>query len=171
MIYQEMVAHLKKPGQDLLDSWTPEKASAMHMLVGLHDEALELQLAFLNEDIPNVIEELGDMAFYVVGVAQDLGVELDLNVEPDLSEGPNSAMMDLIENCKRHLCYNKTLEAEKAIESMQGILAQLAGIGHHVGQTLEEIMQQNYDKLMKGRYPNGYSDDAANKRQDKGEAE
>lgn len=167
MTYQEMVTHLKKPGQDLLDSWTPEKASAMHMLVGLHDEALELHHALLNEDVPNLIEEMGDMCFYVVGLAQDLGVELNLGAEPDMNQKKPAAMMELVENCKRHLCYNKPLDVEKAAESMNDIISQLAGISLQLGITLEEVTQLNYDKLMKGRYPNGYSDDAANKREDK----
>ena len=167
MSYQEMVAHLKKPGQDLLDSWTPEKASAMHMLVGLHDEALELHHAALNEDVPNLIEEMGDMCFYVVGLAQDLGVELNLEVEPDMDQKNPMAMMELVENCKRHLCYNKDLDVEKAGKSMNDIISQLAGVSQQLGITLEDVMQRNHDKLMKGRYLNGYSDDAANKREDK----
>ena len=48
MQFDEMVTTLKKPGQDLLDSWTPEKASALHMLVGIYDENLEVTEALYN---------------------------------------------------------------------------------------------------------------------------
>ena len=43
--FNEMVLTLKKPGQDIIDSWTPAKASAAHMLTGLLDEFFELSEA------------------------------------------------------------------------------------------------------------------------------
>ena len=79
--HAEMVATLVKPGQDIIDSLTPEKANLLHMAVGISGEAGELLDAIKKHviynkplDIDNVIEELGDLEFYMEGLRQELGI-------------------------------------------------------------------------------------------------
>jgi NTP pyrophosphatase (non-canonical NTP hydrolase) len=75
--YADMVRKLNKPGQDIIDSLTPEKAQLWHMACGVAGEAGELLDAIKKHvvygkpiDIANVIEELGDLEFFMEGVRQ-----------------------------------------------------------------------------------------------------
>lgn len=110
--FRKHVSILKKPGADILASLTPEKCDLMHMASCLMEEAAELyspikKHIFYNKplDMANVRGELGDILFYIEGVALNLGIELD------------------------------------------------------------EIKAENIEKL-KARYPQGYSDQSAQKRAD-----
>jgi len=74
-IHEIMVAELAKPGQDIIDHLTPESANILHMAIGVCGEAGELmdaikKFAIYRKDLDfdNVIEELGDMFFYLQGI-------------------------------------------------------------------------------------------------------
>jgi NTP pyrophosphatase (non-canonical NTP hydrolase) len=84
IIHSEMVAALAKPGADIVASLTPEKAHSLHMAVGISGEAGELidaikKAAIYNKplDRENVVEELGDIEFYMEGLRQGLGITRD----------------------------------------------------------------------------------------------
>lgn len=75
--YAHFVRRKKKAGQDILDTLTPTKADAMHMAMGIVGEAGELldaikKHAVYNKplDLDNIIEELGDMEFFMEGLRQ-----------------------------------------------------------------------------------------------------
>jgi NTP pyrophosphatase (non-canonical NTP hydrolase) len=109
-----MVDLLSKPGEEILKTLTPEKVEAWHMATGISGEAGELldavkKMVIYNrpEDRLNLIEELGDIEFYLQGI-------------------------------------RKVFDIKR-------------------GDTLDA----NIDKLMNKRYPNGYSDAAAQARADK----
>lgn len=79
--HHEMVAALAKPGEDILATLTPEKCHLWHMATGVSGEAGELldavkkQVAYNKEiDRENVIEELGDLEFYMEGLRQGLNI-------------------------------------------------------------------------------------------------
>ena len=79
--HSKMVTDLKKPGQAILDSLTPEKCDLTHMAIGVSSEGGELEDAVKRHvmynkelDRENVIEELGDIEFYMEGVRQILGI-------------------------------------------------------------------------------------------------
>lgn len=77
-----MVHNLAKPGQAIIDSMTPENAHLWHMASALMAEAGELFDAVKKKviynkgeiDTVNVIEELGDMEFYMQGLRQGLHI-------------------------------------------------------------------------------------------------
>jgi NTP pyrophosphatase (non-canonical NTP hydrolase) len=76
-----MVAALAKPGADIVASLTPGTAHWLHMAVGVCGEAGELLDAVKKAaiyckpiDLDNVIEELGDLEFYMEGLRQGLGI-------------------------------------------------------------------------------------------------
>lgn len=80
--FQEMVAALIKPGEDILSSLTPEKVNLWHLATGVAGEAGELLDAIKKHvvynkelDRANVIEELGDLIFYMEGLMQALDLE------------------------------------------------------------------------------------------------
>jgi len=89
--YSEMVAALAKPGAVIASTLTSENAHLLHMAVGVAGEAGELLDAIKRPaiylksiDRANVIEELGDLEFYMEGLRQGLGITrtetLDANI-------------------------------------------------------------------------------------------
>lgn len=86
--YPQMVAALKKPGEKILESLSPEKADLLHMVVGISGEAGELldaakrNVVYGKElDLANVVEELGDLEFYLEGLRQILGLDREVILE------------------------------------------------------------------------------------------
>lgn len=79
--YEEMVSMLAKDGQAIIKDLTPDKAHEMHMAVGISGESGELldaikKAVIYNKplDHKNVIEELGDLEFYMEGLRQSLNI-------------------------------------------------------------------------------------------------
>lgn len=79
--FQDMVRTLAKPGADIIASLTPEKAHLLHMAIGIAGEAGELLDAIKKHviynkepDLKNIVEELGDLEFYMEGMRDKLGI-------------------------------------------------------------------------------------------------
>ena len=79
--HAEMVSVLVKPGAAILETLTPEKVDAWHAATGAVGEAGELIDAVKKHviynkpvDRENVVEELGDLEFYMEQIRQNLGI-------------------------------------------------------------------------------------------------
>ena len=79
--FDEMTLALAKNGQDIINDLTPEKADLLHMAVGVSGEAGELldavkkAVIYSKEmDLENIIEELGDLEFYMSKIRQIVGI-------------------------------------------------------------------------------------------------
>jgi len=79
--HSKLVADIAKPGADIVDSLTPGMAHLWHMATGASGEAGELLDAIkrgavygMPLDVDNVIEELGDLEFFVRGIRDALGL-------------------------------------------------------------------------------------------------
>ena len=79
--YVTMVRNLSKDGEDIIESLTPEGAHLWHMASALCSEAGELFDAIKKHviyekslDMMNVIEELGDLEFYMEGLRASLDI-------------------------------------------------------------------------------------------------
>jgi len=79
--HSEMVKALAKPGEQIVATLTAEDAHFLHMAVGISGEAGELLDAVKKAviyrklvDRENVVEELGDLEFYMEGLRQGLGI-------------------------------------------------------------------------------------------------
>jgi len=79
--YAAFVGRLTKPGEAIAEALTPEKAHLWHAATGVSTEAGELLDAAKKHviygkplDRQNVIEELGDIEFYMEGLRQGLGI-------------------------------------------------------------------------------------------------
>lgn len=77
--WQQMVLKLAKPGAAILESLDPAKVDLMHAAVGISGEAGELldavkKAVIYNKplDVQNIIEELGDMEFYMEQLRNNL---------------------------------------------------------------------------------------------------
>lgn len=79
--FGEMVAALVKPGEEIKSSLSPSDCHNLHMLLGLCGEVGELTDAVKKSiiygkqlDRNNVVEEIGDIFFYLEGLMQSLGI-------------------------------------------------------------------------------------------------
>lgn len=79
--FRDMVNALAKPGEQIIATLSPDKAHELHMAVGISGESGELldaikKYVIYNKplDIENVIEELGDLEFYMQGLRESLGI-------------------------------------------------------------------------------------------------
>lgn len=79
--YADFVAALTKSGETILDELTPHDANVLHLALGVCGEAGELADAIKKAaiyrkpiDLANVVEELGDLEFYMEGVRQAYGI-------------------------------------------------------------------------------------------------
>lgn len=79
--YSEFVSCLAKPGEAIVNEMTPQQADLLHMAVGVAGEGGELLDAVKKHviyqkpiDRENVVEELGDLTFYMQGIMNSLGV-------------------------------------------------------------------------------------------------
>src|SRR5438045_1559447 len=82
--HPELVKALVKPGKRILFEMSPSDANLTHMAIGVSGEAGELLDAIKKKTIyqkeldrENVIEELGDLEFYMEGLRQELGITRD----------------------------------------------------------------------------------------------
>lgn len=81
MNHSDLVKALAKPGEDIIKDLTPGKAHLWHMSSCVGGEAGELFDAVKKFviygkpiDRENVIEEMGDIEFYLEGMRQELGI-------------------------------------------------------------------------------------------------
>lgn len=79
-----MVRELAKSGKTIAEEMSAEDAHMLHMAVGVSGESGELldaikrRVIYRKElDLENVIEELGDLEFYMEGLRQGLGLTRD----------------------------------------------------------------------------------------------
>jgi NTP pyrophosphatase (non-canonical NTP hydrolase) len=113
MTHEELVKTLKKPGEKILETLTPEKVDLWHMATLLVGEAAEI-----------------------------------------------------LDAVKKHVVYNKELDLENIHEELGDVEFSLEGIRQILGLSRSSILEANKAKLML-RYKDGYSDSAAQVRQDK----
>lgn len=93
MTHEELVSAIKKPGQEILAELTPQQADLIHMLMGVCGESGELLDAVKKHtiyqkklDMENVIEELGDIEFYLEGIRQILNVSRDETLRANIDK-------------------------------------------------------------------------------------
>ena len=91
--FNDMVAQLAKPGDVIAAEITGDDAHLLHMSVGISGEAGELLDAVKKAviyrkpiDRENVIEELGDLEFYMEGLRQGLGITREETLQANIDK-------------------------------------------------------------------------------------
>ena len=91
--HSDMVAGLAKDGEAIIASMTGESAHALHMAVGVSGEAGELldaikKFVVYNKllDRENVVEELGDIEFYMEGLRQGLNITREETITANIAK-------------------------------------------------------------------------------------
>ncbi len=187
--HPEMVKGLAKDGQVIVDELTPELAHLLHMAVGVAGEAGELCQAiygstiFAQIDIENVVEELGDIEFYMEGLRQGLKIERSLTVIED--SFPDTLIADttvacmaaisinieasvLLDSIKKSAFYIKPVKLQAVIDSLTIINTQMFGLRSCCGITYEDTIDHNIEKLGERYKGHSYSNEQAITRADKG---
>lgn len=89
----DMVQALAKDPTEILSQLRPGTVHLMHMVLGIGGEAGELidaakKAIIYNRDLDraNVVEELGDLEFYMEGLRQGLGISREETLEGNLSK-------------------------------------------------------------------------------------
>jgi NTP pyrophosphatase (non-canonical NTP hydrolase) len=92
-LHAAMVAKLKKPGKEILKLLTPEQCDLIHMGMGIAGEAGELLDAIkkhtiYNQDIDmeNIIEELGDIEWYLAGLRASLLITRERTLRQNMNK-------------------------------------------------------------------------------------
>ena len=182
--YRQMVTNLIKPPEVLKEDWSANECHVLHMLIGLCGELQELVVAVENNDRCNILEELGDIDFYLDGMKLAFNLPTDV-VRPDpnfdydcytLQESvaifQNDLMGDngLLNVVKRHIISRKSsVTREEVITAIANLEAQFANLVISLCYERAQCREHNYVKLGQ-RYSSGmYSDDQANNREDKNE--
>lgn len=91
--HSDMVRQLKKKGELIIEQMTPEKADLLHMAVGVAGEGGELldqvkRHTIYDKDLDreNVVEELGDIEFFLEGVRQILNITREETLETNIAK-------------------------------------------------------------------------------------
>lgn len=170
--HPELVARLIKPGEDIIAKLTPEQAHAWHMASCIPGEAGELVEAMLANDRVNMVEELGDIEFYVEGLRVPLGITREETVfdlpESDTLSLPGAAA-EVFDATKRWSIYNKPLDRVAMLRALSQLEYVMDAIRVITGISRAETLAGNILKLGE-RYENlTYSDQQAQDRADKKE--
>jgi NTP pyrophosphatase (non-canonical NTP hydrolase) len=91
--HHEMVKALAKSGEQIAAEINADDAHLMHMAIGISGEAGELLDAIKKQviyrkplDRENVLEELGDLEFYMEGIRQGLGITREQCLEANIAK-------------------------------------------------------------------------------------
>lgn len=91
--FGDMVANLAKPGIDIIKELTPTQADMLHMGVGVSGEAGELldaikKYCIYQKDLDknNIVEELGDIEFYIERIRQIINVSRSQILEHNMNK-------------------------------------------------------------------------------------
>lgn len=91
--HSELVSKLAKPGQTIIDELTPLKSHCWHMASALQGEAGELFDAIKKwviygkkPDRANIVEELGDLEFFMEGFRAALKITREETIEANIAK-------------------------------------------------------------------------------------
>ena len=91
--HAQLVTTLKKPGADILAKLTPQQADLIHMAIGVAGESGELldavkKFAIYQKpiDMENIIEELGDIEFFLEGIRQILSIMREHTLQANITK-------------------------------------------------------------------------------------
>lgn len=183
--HPELVQALAKPGSAILASLTPTDADLWHAATGVAGEACEIALAFRNcyedgkLDNENLIEELGDMEFYLQQLRSNLGISREETLGKHF-EGiaPSSEPLymgigiaiaggDILDFIKKIVVYQKMFDRPALVKLLADFETRLLFIRAWACVDHETVLAANIAKLSVRYAGITYSDDAAQARADK----
>lgn len=188
--HPELVAALLKPGAAITSSLTDSLADLWHNGTGVAGEAGEILAALYPDDEEptgvldreNVVEELGDLEFYLEGIRQNRGIDREetmflINADEGLGDLFDDAgrlvvaCTDLLDVIKKAAIYVKPIDTDVFIDALAKVEKYLERFRVHTNVFRPETIAANIYKLGTGpnaRYKKlSYSNEAAIERADK----
>lgn len=179
--HSEMVRTLKKDGDEIVLGLNGDRADLWHMATGVAGETTELLDAVFVVDAinrENLVEELGDLEFFLEGIRQITGIERNPNATADgmpLETGwlahyaVQAAILGghVLDVVKRHAVYAKALDLAELEANMSTLDSMMDAVRRMQGVTREETLEANIDKLGVRYEQFKYSDEQAQNRRDK----
>ena len=186
--HPEMVKGLAKDGHTIIDELTKESAHLLHMAVGIAGEAGELCQAIYScnefEDIDkeNIVEELGDLEFYLEGLRQGMQLARNQTISmfsdhefktSNLTTSVHNAVLlniecsILLDYVKKSAFYVKPIKHESVIISLMNINNYMAVLRECFDITRNDTIEHNINKLGERYQGHNYSNEQAIKRADK----
>lgn len=188
--HPQLVAALVKPPRNIIESLSETTADLWHGATGVAGEAGELLeglILVLNKHVTipdgrtNVVEELGDLFFYLEQLSQRTKIELDWDAITVFARnqhlGPDSMLMygaqcavygaQVLDWCKKAAIYNKELDVAELTVAMTECAKWAVTIGYMFGVERVEALRENITKLRKRYEDLKYTDKAAQLRMDK----
>lgn len=198
--FSGMVKRLAKNGDMIVQELDGSKAHILHMAVGIAGEAAELLEAFyvprnlqnVELDMNNVIEELGDMEFYVEGLWQGIPanelVNINLSTVMGVSFKPLHDTLSfptveahpvierlheivvmagtVLDNVKKMVIYQKPEMMHSIGTSLAALMWYMESLYRALNLNRDAVIIANMNKLNK-RYGHTYSNESAQARADK----
>ncbi|UIS25234.1 putative nucleotide pyrophosphohydrolase domain protein [Erythrobacter phage vB_EliS-L02] len=184
--HADMVAGLMKPGDEITSTLTPKQADLWHGATGVAGETTEVleavtQMFITGQlDIQNMVEELGDIEFYMESVRANLGLTRDEVMSfqseqtfPISGEPLECASLlaiaggQLLDAVKKHVVYQKDIDLDKVQFALASLEVQVGVIRQAIQVSREETLEANIAKLSVRYKGLKYSDKAAQERADK----
>lgn len=141
-----------------------------HGIMGVASEVGELILAINKEDTVNTKEEIGDLLWYMGLMADALEIDpfsIGLKYTPKQLRDESYVELfqietsELVDSMKKYHQYQKAHDLTKVGVLVARLYWNLENIAYDMDIVIEECLEMNANKLLKGRYKDGYSDDAA----------
>ena len=151
----------------------------LHGVIGLNTESVELRDGLLQGRMSNVVEELGDLCWYLSLCLDyldydwknvdpvDADTDTDFNTMAAAAEHLIQNSSILLDKCKKMVFYGKKFENYDLLEELQCIADAIYYIAQALEKPLsiEEVMELNVQKLQGVRYKKSeYSHAAAQNR-------
>lgn len=178
-----MVECLAKSGFLILESLSAKKCDLQHHATGIVTEAGELLDAITNHiingkgiDVENIIEELGDLEFYLAGAKMNLSMEVDDNDyihQPIINAAISISIKaaEFMDSVKKYIYYEKALDMDRIGYELGCIHAQMTIVRNYINVTHDQTIEHNMQKLAKRYAGYKYSNQAAHDRADKADGQ
>lgn len=141
------------------------KHQVLHGAMGICTEVIEFHKSFEEGDEKNVRQEIGDIFWYVAETCRGIGItmnDLDFNLEVSMNSVDTLVEKagDLLDQAKRIIFYHTDINKEKINDLLNVICTELNAIIDDYGYDLEELLEQNIQKL-RIRFPKAFDAERA----------
>ena len=168
MMFNEYVELASRTNKERELNLNNEQSQVLHSLLGLSTELEELRGALDLLDMPNIIEEIGDMLWYVHILYDVYGFSYPEPSHPEVKLSSvlsvshcvtslSEFIADMMDLYKRHIFYNQELDVDELENMVDAVVYYLEILSYRSAGSMSEVMEKNIEKLA-ARYPEGFSD-------------
>lgn len=168
MNYSEQALTVESPVDEAMKVRASESLRVLHGAMGLSTEVAEFSDSDSKE---NELEELGDLEWYLNLIKDSLGEEYkNAHVVGDFTDKCDVLSLifkmvrtsgNILDTVKKHIFYGKELKTRELYSYVNQFEHYLIRLEYVLGFSRENVQRVNLDKLLKKRYKDGYSHDAA----------